>query len=247
MAKKKVEKDNAIKSLYVVFDTETTGLSARKQDVVQVAGIIFRDGLELQRFNFTCQPHDWGTIAYDALEINGHTVDKMKTYPQPHVTCKALRDILDSYIDKDNPEEVFQLIAHNMPFDHRFLLAWWEKCGFDDFFKYFLPQDECICTKKWGNRANKQLGWGLENGKLITFAKHFNFQFDAHDALGDTLACAHVMTQLLHHGIVMVCGGPSAEELHAEGKLTQEEIEAQENEGEEAPLQDTDKVGAIEL
>lgn len=210
--------------LQLVFDTETTGLVASRHDVVQIAGVVLQYGLEVQRFVYTCKPHRWDTISPEAIEVNGHTLEKLKTYDRPEHVVQAIKDILDSYKDEN---ERIQLVAHNMPFDYRMTQAWWEKSGYSDFHMYFMEQDDCICTKKWGNRANKELGWGLENGKLTTFAEFLNYHFDAHDALGDTLACYRLMQELVTSGMVVPMGGPTPSELHEEGKKTMDEMEVE--------------------
>ena len=235
----KVDNSNALRSLYMVFDTETTGFSYGNNDVVQIAGIIFRDGLEQQRFNFTCKPFRWDPITQDAMDINGHTLEKMKAYADPVDVCKVFRDIVMSYASEEEP---MQLVAHNCPFDRGFTKAWFEKCGFSDFDTMFTAKDDCICTKKWGNRGKKQHGWDMDNMKLITAASFIGFSFDAHDAMGDTLACCEWMKYLLSKGVCVVTGGPSAEELHDEGKLTEEEMQ-----GTEAEVTGTEATGSISL
>lgn len=201
MRKTKKKDSNQLNSLYLVFDTETTGLIAGVHSVIQIAGVVFRNGVEKQRFNFLCQPKRWDNIEPEALDVNGRTLEELKE-AMPYERCvQKVIDILESYASEG---EKIQLVAHNMPFDYRMTKALFDSAAQGDKFdELVLPQDECICTKKWGNRANKRLGWGLEDGKLITFALHFDFRFDAHDALGDTLACIGLLVKLLENEVLV--------------------------------------------
>ena len=51
------------------LDSETTGLDANKQDIIQLACIPIINGLEQNSFNEYCQPLDWSTIQDEALAI----------------------------------------------------------------------------------------------------------------------------------------------------------------------------------
>jgi DNA polymerase-3 subunit epsilon len=214
--------DNELKSLYMVCDTETTGFSPNNHDIVQIAGIIFRDGVEKQRFNMCCKPKNWGAISQEAMDINGHTEEKMRGYDDPEDVCNLFVEVIKSFVSED---ERMQIIAHNMPFDYNFIQSWFNKCGRTDFFDMFLERERCICTQKQGNRANKKFGWGLTNGKLITFAQHFGIEFDAHDALGDTIACAGILDKLLELGWTIVVCDPTKDELTSESRSSNGVVE----------------------
>ena len=103
------------------FDTETTGLDAVKNDIIQIAGIIEIDGEVMEEFHFKCQPHSYENISPQALKINGYTVEQLKTFEDPHVIHKKLVDIFSKYIDKYDREDKFYPAGQNIRFDMGFL------------------------------------------------------------------------------------------------------------------------------
>ena len=204
----------------IYLDTETTGLQAMlkgtetpgKHDVIQVAAILGEE-----QFEGKCQPHRWDSIAQQALDVHGYQIADLRKFDLPELTCIRFRDWLKNL--KVGEGSRYRLIAHNMPFDYKMLKAWFIKCGFSDWDEFFLPQAECLCTKKIGNDAKKKgLLPGIENMKLITAAAYIDFRFNAHDALGDTLACKAWHEHLMGLGQESAPGGPDAKDLIAEGK-----------------------------
>ena len=178
-----------IRNLYL--DTETTGFSHMlkgteepgKHDVIQCAAILGDEAFEVK-----CQPIRWDSISQQALDVHGYQINDLKNFMPSKDACIQFRTFLANNITSF--EDRYRLIAHMMTFDYKFMKAWFIKNGFLDWDNYFLPADECICTKVAGTKAKKAgLLPGIENMKLVTCAAYINFEFDAHDALGDTYAC----------------------------------------------------------
>ena len=86
------------KRLY--FDTETTGLNSRDNDIIQIAGIIEIDGKQEDEFNLKMQPFRWDTISQEACDIHGISVEQMKGFPEPKSAYKLLSNILGRYCNK---------------------------------------------------------------------------------------------------------------------------------------------------
>jgi DNA polymerase III epsilon subunit-like protein len=205
----------------IYLDSETTGLCAvekgtekpGKHDLIQLGAICGPHIMEGK-----CQPIRWDSISQQALDVHGYQVADLRQFQPSGELCVKFRHFLANI--KERPTDMFRMVAHNMPFDYKFFRSWFLKNGFGDWDTFFLPQAECICTKKLGNQAKKAGKLpGIENMKLITAAKYINFKFDAHDALGDTYACRawHEHLKMLA-GYVEQTGGVSAAELRAEGK-----------------------------
>ena len=55
------------------FDVETTGLSAYKNDIIQLAVIITVDGKVVETHDLRCQPFDKMAIDSRAMKIHGIT------------------------------------------------------------------------------------------------------------------------------------------------------------------------------
>ena len=168
----------------IYLDTETTGFSHMvkgsevpgKHDVIQCAAILGDEAFEVK-----CQPIRWDSI-------HGYQINDLKGFMPSKDACILFRTFLAN--NMTSMDDRFRIIAHMMTFDYKFIKAWFFKNGFTDWDNFFLPAEECICTKVLGTKT-KNLGLlpGIENMKLITCAAYINFEFDAHDALGDTYAC----------------------------------------------------------
>jgi hypothetical protein len=204
----------------ITLDTETTGLVMcqkgtelpGKHDVIQIAAKV-RDIV----YEAKCQPIRWDSVDQRALDVHGYQIADLRTFRPSGVMCVEFREWLSVLRD---PGCMFRMVAHNMPFDYKGARSWFIKNGFGDWDNFFLPQEDSICTKKLGNRAKKAGHLpGIENMKLITCAKYIGFKFDAHDALGDTLACEAFHNHLKGlPNYVAETGGVSMQELRDEGK-----------------------------
>ena len=121
----------------IFIDTETTGLSSQKNDIIQIAGLVTEDGKVLDEFNFKCQPVNWNTISKQALQINNTTIEDLKKYEMPQATFIHFLKILEKHFDG----EKFIIAGQNVKaFDWRFVVAFWEnhkRYADPDFQFYF--------------------------------------------------------------------------------------------------------------
>jgi DNA polymerase III epsilon subunit-like protein len=182
-----------VKILHI--DTETTGLDPIRQDVIQIAGIVEIGGAVVEEFNLFCQPFSYDNISPEALEVNGRTIDEIKTFPSPHDTWAALTRIMGKYVDKYDKADKYTPAGYNVRFDLDFMSQWFQKNG----DKYF---------GSWQNwRALDPLPFlhamdhagmiSLQNYKLETVANHLGIEIDAHDALSDVRATRQVLKHIL--------------------------------------------------
>jgi len=96
---------------FVAFDIETTGLSSTKDRIVEIAAVKFRGTTVLGTFSTLVAPGI--PIPAQSRSIHGITDDMVKNAPPPR---KALSDFLEFVEDT-------VLLAHNAPFDLRFVKA----------------------------------------------------------------------------------------------------------------------------
>ena len=168
------------------LDVETTGLSAVKNDVIQVAGIVEIDGKVHCEFDFECQPHSFDNVQQRALDVSGRTKAELYNYEQPGVVKAELEGMFARFIDKFDKEDKFTLAGYNVGFDDRFMREFWSKCG-DQWYGSWIdykPYDVYPLFKTYTQAA----GVDVPNHKLVTAADHFGLSFGeegAHDALGD--------------------------------------------------------------
>lgn len=173
----------------IFIDTETTGLSHQKHDIIQIAGLVTEDKKILDEFNFKCQPVNWDTISKEALKINNTTEEDLKKYEMPQATFIHFLKILEKYFNG----EKFIIAGQNVKaFDWRFVVSFWDKhkrFADPDFQDYF---DESISLDLLDlSRPLKKHGViDVPNVKLGTIVEALDIKVkgELHDALADIKA-----------------------------------------------------------
>lgn len=180
---------------FVVLDTETTGLSAGKDEIIEICAIKFRDFKPIECFETLCKPKK--PIPEDATAINGITNGMVENHPHFRQIVNSLTD----FIGNEN------IIGHNLEFDLKFLV----KQGLDvttSNRKYFDTLELSKKTfkqikSKWDREYNEYVldydsDYDVENYKLGTLCNYCEIPLiGAHRALADCYA-----TGLLFEDIV---------------------------------------------
>jgi DNA polymerase III epsilon subunit family exonuclease len=96
-------------SVFVAFDTETTGLYPGYDQLVEIAACRFTDGAIIDTFQTLVNPER--EIPSEITELHGITDEMVADAPK---SCEAVAAFLE-YIGND------PLIAHNAPFDENFI------------------------------------------------------------------------------------------------------------------------------
>lgn len=150
---------------YVVFDLETTGISAYKDAVIEVSAVKVVNGQVVDEFSTLVNPER--PIPYAASSVNNIYDDMVKDAPVFEV---ALKDFLEFVGD-------FVLVGHNIhSFDMKFIrrdaLEYWGKTIDNDYVdtlymaRSVLPQ--------------------LSHHRLVDLAQHYGISDEgAHRALAD--------------------------------------------------------------
>lgn len=175
----------------VVIDFETTGINSnplrgRADEILSVA-IIDQDGNVLM--NELCSTEDRKTWK-KAEEVHGIKPSMVKGKPTFSELLPSVKEILRS---------AKEVIAYNIPFEMGFL---WMYDAANDFPGGWKIREEI----RWG--LDPMLMFSAYKGqltkyddikwqKLTTATKHFKFDHDAHDALGDVRATLLVYNKML--------------------------------------------------
>lgn len=169
---KKKKKSRKIPESYVVVDTETTGLSAEQNEIIEIAAIKVKDCIIVDQFSTLVKPH--GTISSRITKITGITNEMVSDAPSfDEITADFL-----SFIE-DMP-----IVGHNVSFDLKFINCSLQRIGFD-----FLS-NETFDTLSLARKAFPE----MENHKLQTLAEELSIDSGtAHRALAD----CHTTQQLL--------------------------------------------------
>lgn len=165
------------------IDVETTGLSEKKQDIIQMACIPVINGVPQKPFNEFCQPINYATIEQEALDIHGITIQQLRTFQSPDEMIEKFVNYVNSFGVK------FTIAGFNVSFDKRFISATFSKLKrTSDFFKLFTI--DVHCTYKRAQQVKTQIA--SQSLKLEALANLYNIQINAHDALSDIAATIEV-------------------------------------------------------
>lgn len=172
---------------FVVFDLETTGLSEDTHEIIQIGAIKFDFGEPVEIFRTYIKPKK--KITERITKINGITNTMVQDAP-------TIEEVLPKFLDfiGDNV-----LIAHNAPFDMKFLL----KNLYDSGYK--KPKNKVLDTLVLARQKvrefdiEKERGIKLTSYKLEELKWRFNlFDLKSHEALADCKVCAYVYIKIIN-------------------------------------------------
>lgn len=182
-----------MKILY--FDTETTGVDSRVNEIVQFAAIVEIDGNVVEEVNWNCHPTRWDHISPDALQTTGLTLEKLKTFGSPGVMMANIHKLFDRHIDKFNKQDKFYPAGHNVQFDLDFLQAFWKQHA-DSYGTGSYQNWRCLDTRILANFLAMIGQINTQDLKLSTLCQHYGIEIQAHDAMSDIRATRMLMQKM---------------------------------------------------
>ena len=176
------------------FDVETTGIDPESQDIIQFAYIIEIDGVVKKQGGIYMQPFVYETISPKALEVNGITIEQIKTFDSPEKAHRMITQIFGRFINKYDKNDKFYPAGYNVDFDLKFLHNFFKK-NHDNYFGSWF---------NWHKIDPLQILYFLEytgkidlpDYKLATVCKHFGIELDAHEAGSDITATRQLIKLL---------------------------------------------------
>lgn len=180
---------------YVVFDVETTGLSASSAEIVEIAAMRFRDFEPVMKYQTLCMP--LRGISDEAEKINGISEEMVEGKPTFGQIAKSFQD----FIGDDN------LVAHNLEFDLKFIVKYGvdvteKKRKYYDTLKIAQRTLKKVKTK-WDKDIEAYMpdydsDYDVDNYKLETLAHYYGIPlFGAHRALDDCYATGRLFESLV--------------------------------------------------
>src|SRR5690625_1173023 len=161
---------------YVVFDVETTGLSAVYDTIIELAGVKFHDGEIIDRFERFANPHR--PLPQVIIDITGITDDMLVGAPEVDEVLKEFHEWMGDST----------LVAHNASFDIGFLNEGFKKIQIE---KVANP---VIDTLELARYLLPELG----NHRLNTLCKHLEVELTQHHrAIYDAEATAYLFWKLV--------------------------------------------------
>ncbi|WP_017753794.1 PolC-type DNA polymerase III [Calidifontibacillus oryziterrae] len=161
---------------YIVFDVETTGLSAVYDTIIELAAVKVKNGEIIDRFERFSNPHH--PLSATTIELTGITDEMVKDAPDIDVVLNEFK----AWIMDDT------LVAHNASFDMGFLNVGLKKLGHD---KVTNP---VIDTLELGRFLYPE----LKNHRLNTLCKKFDIELTQHHrAIYDAEATGYLLVKML--------------------------------------------------
>jgi len=183
-----------MKILYL--DVETTGTDVSVNEIIQFAGIVVIDGKTVEELEFKCQPTNWDSIESEAMEINGKTLDDLKSYMPPSEAILILKGFFDRHIDKYSKNDKFYPAGHNVGFDLDFLQSFWkrhcDKYGIGSYQNW-----RCLDSRILANFFIAVKLISCEDVKLQTLCNYFKIEIESHDALSDIRATRILIQKMM--------------------------------------------------
>jgi len=166
-----------INTTFVAFDLETTGTNSIKDKITEIGALKIHGGAIIDIFETLINPGRY--IPFDITNLTGITNEMVNNSPDMEQAAPSFLDFIGESI----------LIAHNAPFDMRFINAEMKKIGRDTL------SNEVLCTYKLSRRFVP----GLKRYSLKSMTIEFGLVNEKpHRAGSDAAACAQIFLNLLY-------------------------------------------------
>lgn len=160
---------------FVVFDLETTGLSAVYDTIIELAAVKIKGGNIIDKFESFANPHH--PLSATTIDLTGITDDMVRNAPEVEEVIRNYHEWAGDHI----------MVAHNASFDMGFLYVAYKKYGIS-------MKHATIDTLELARMLHPE----LKNHRLNTLAKKFGIELTQHHrAIYDTEATSYLLTYLL--------------------------------------------------
>jgi len=174
------------------LDLETTGTDPNKHDIIEIAMILEKDGVEVARGEWKCKPHPGTFLSQSAAQTTGLTREIIETYPDPQRVCSEVLGFLDKHLVNYEKGCRYILAGYCISFDWEFLRTWISR-EFDNddrqFWYRFYAHTICVRQTACEAGVAGNLSNNLDNLKLTTLTAALGIKHDAaHSAMSDIVA-----------------------------------------------------------
>lgn len=169
----------------IVFDVETTGLSSKYDEILQISIIDLNGNILLNSYVKPYFNIEWT----EAMKVNGIKPEMVENAPYPHELIPLVRDIFSS---SDT------WIGYNINFDLAFL-RYWGIDSTDNTIKIDVMRDFSALYGVWSSYYED-----FKYQSLDRCARYFEYdEFEAHNSLEDvkaTLHCYKCIEEMIKNG-----------------------------------------------
>lgn len=167
-------------ALFAVLDVETTGLVAKRDRVIEVAVALMKDGVVEDRFESFVNPGR--KIPGEITKLTGIADEDLEHAPYFEEIASEIVRYLDDAV----------FVAHNAPFDLKFLRAEFARAGVEP------PPQPRLCTLRLAKRFFPE----IRSKSLSALCRHFEIERAAsHRAGEDVSATARILRAMLVEGV----------------------------------------------
>ena len=161
---------------YVVFDVETTGLSAVYDTIIELAAVKIKNGEIIDKFESFANPHK--PLSATIINLTSITDDMLQDAPEVEAVLKRFHRWAEDAI----------FVAHNASFDMGFLNVGYKKVGLEK------AANPVIDTLELGRLLYPE----LKNHRLNTLAKKLDVELTQHHrAIYDAEATGYIFLKML--------------------------------------------------
>ena len=161
---------------FVAFDLETTGLSSRKDEIIEIGAVRMRGSEEIDRFQTFVDPGR--TLDRKIVELTGITDEMLRGAP-------TIDQVLPEFLEFVGGSV---LVAHNADFDTGFIRAACERLG---LAYSFTSADTLILAQNLMPQLNKFKLDIVSNALSLP-------EFNHHRAADDAVICGMIMARFLN-------------------------------------------------
>lgn len=165
---------------FIAIDLETTGLNPIFDRIIEISAITYENGKEVSIFTSLINPKC--KIPASATNVNHITNDMVQQYPDEFTIIPQFLDYIGNAISEGTV-----LVAHNAPFDIKFLINTVNRI---QKTATFIFQDTLYLSRKFFK--------GLDNYKLNTVSNFFNIPIlNLHRSEDDSRLCGGIFINIL--------------------------------------------------
>lgn len=158
---------NELPDDYVVFDIETSGLNPKKNKIIEIGAIKYKDNKKIDEFSYLIDPEI--KLNQIITDVTGITDDDLKGKDKIDVVLPKFLDFIEDYT----------IIGHNVKFDYDFIEA--------NITKLHLKhlKNRIVDTLL----LSRITIYDSKNHRLKTLKEYLGLNYNSHRALDDSLTC----------------------------------------------------------
>lgn len=176
---------DSLKDEFFAVDVETTGLSPKRNRIIEIAAVKFENGVPVDSYSTLVASVKH--IPEDASRVNGITDEDLEFYGEDEIS--AYNQFTD-FLGQDTLAGNICMVAHNASFDMAFIINSLKR----------LKYNEDVTLRYFDTLALSRKYLTLPNYKQPTVAEYYGIvNDDEHRAEGDAITCGKILVQLLEN------------------------------------------------